>query len=97
MHNDKYIKTKIKIYNNGVYTNFQYNKIPKDSEYCTCLYVILLDSIFVNSDKEYYPAIYLEECKYTIKKKKIINTINEELALSESDDEVDIFDEYQHV
>ena len=40
VHYAKYIKTKIKIYNDRVYTNFQYNKIPKDSEYCTCLSVI---------------------------------------------------------
>ena len=89
MYNDKYIKTKIKIYNNRIYTNFQYNKIPKDNEYCACLSVILLDSIFVNSDKEYYPQILLEECKYAIKNKKIVNTINEDLELSESDDESD--------
>ena len=57
VYNDKYIKTKIKIYNNKVYTNFQHNKIPKDNEYCAYLFVILLDSIFVNSDKEYYPQI----------------------------------------
>ena len=31
MHNDKYIKIKIKICNNKVYTDFQYNKIPKDN------------------------------------------------------------------
>ena len=61
VYNDKYIKTKIKVYNNRNYTNFQYNKIPKDNEYCTCLPVILLNSIFVNSDKEYYPQIFLEE------------------------------------
>ena len=97
MYNHKYIKTKIKIYNNGVHTNFQYNKIPKDNEYCTCLSVILLDSVFVNSDKEYYPQIFLEECKYTMKKKKIINTINEELELREFDNEVDKFEEYQHI
>ena len=53
MYNDKYIKTKTKIYNDRVYTNFQINKIPKDNEYCACLSVILLDSIFVNSNKEY--------------------------------------------
>ena len=70
MYNDKYIKTKINIYNDKVYTNFQHNKIPKDNEYCACLSVILLDSIFVNSDKEYYPQIFLEECKYAIKNKK---------------------------
>ena len=43
---DLYIKTKIKVYNDKVYTNFQHNKIPKDNEYCVCLSVILLDSIF---------------------------------------------------
>ena len=86
MYNDKYIETEIKIYNNRVYTNFQYYKIPKDNEYCTFLSVILLDYNFVNLDKKYYPQIFLEECKYAIKKEKIINTINEELELSESDD-----------
>ena len=66
VYNDKYIKTKIKIYNNRVYTNFQHNKIPKDNEYCACLSVILLDSVFVNPDKEHYPQIFLEEYKYAI-------------------------------
>ena len=89
VYNDKYIKTKIKIYNNRVYKNFQHNKIPKDNECFAQLSVILLDSIFVNSDKEYYPQILLEECKYAIKNKKIVNTINEDLELSESDDESD--------
>ena len=48
----------------------KYNKIPKDNEYCTCLPVILLDSIFFNSDIEYYPQTFLEEFKYAIKDKK---------------------------
>ena len=51
VYNNKYIKTKIKIYNNRVYTNLQHNKIPKGNEYFTCLSVMLLDSIFVNSDR----------------------------------------------
>ena len=87
MYNDKYINTKIKIYNNKVYKNFQHNKIPKDNEYCTCLSVVLLDSILVNSNKEYCPQIFLEECKYAIKNTKILNTIKKDLELRESDDE----------
>ena len=55
--------------------------MPKVIERYTCLYVILLDSIFVNSDNSYYPQIFLEECKYAVKKKKIINTIIEELKI----------------
>ena len=50
--------------------------------------VILLDSIFVNSDEEYYPQK---------EKEKKMNAINEELELSESNDESDKFDEYQHI
>ena len=89
VYNDKYIKTKIKIYNDRKYTTFQYNKTTKDNEYCTYLSAILLDSIFVDSDKEHYPQIFLEECKYVIKNRKIINTVKEDLELSESDDESD--------
>ena len=33
--------------------------------------------------------MFLQECKYALKKKKIINTINEELDLDESVDEPD--------
>ena len=89
MYINKYIKTKIKIYNDKVYTNFQHNKIPKDNEYCACLSVIFLDSIFINSNKEYYPQIFLEECKYAIKDRKVVNTINKDLELSDSNDESD--------
>ena len=86
MYNDKYIKTKIKIYNDKVYTNFQHNKIPKDNEYCACLSVILLDSIFIDLEKKYYPQILLEECKCAVKNDKTVNTVNEDLELSESDE-----------
>ena len=67
VYNDKYIKTKIKIYNDRVYTNFRHKKIPKDNEYCACLSVILLGSTFVNSGKEYYTQTFLDECKYSKK------------------------------
>ena len=70
IYNDEYVKTKIKTYNDRVYANFRYNKIPKDNEHFTCLSVILSDSILVNSDKEYYPQIFREECKYVIKIEK---------------------------
>ena len=34
---------------------------------------IIINSIFVNSNKKYYPQIFLEECKYAIKDKTISN------------------------
>ena len=77
----------MKIYNAKVYKHFQHNKIWKDKEYCICLSIILLHSIFVNLNKQYYPQIFLEECKYAIKDKTIANTVNEDLKFNESDDE----------
>ena len=78
----------MKIYNNRTNTNFHGNKIPEDNEYYICLSVILLDSA-VKIDNYYYPQIFLEEPKYAVKKKKIMDTINEELNLDKSDYESD--------
>ena len=89
VYNDKHITTEINIYNDRVCPSFRYNKIPKNNEYCTYLSATLLDSILVNPDKEYYPQILLEECKYVMKNRKIINTVSEDLELTESDDESD--------
>ena len=61
--------------------------MPKGNEYCTCLSVILLDSILVNSDKECFPQIFLEECKYMMKNRELMNTINEDFVLSKSNDD----------
>ena len=44
----------------------------------------LLDSV-VEVGKKYYPEILLEECKYAVKKKNIMNAINEELNLDKYD------------
>ena len=82
------INTLIKIYNNRVYTNFQNNIIPKNNESFICLSVILLDSNFVNSDKQYYLQTFVAECKKVKKTtNKIINRINEDLEWSESNDD----------
>ena len=62
--------------------------MPEENEYYTCLYVVLLDSV-VKIDIDYYPKIFLQECKYAVKKKKIMSAINEKLDLDESDDESD--------
>ena len=85
VYNDKYIKTKISLYS----INFYDNKMLIEKKRYICLFVILLDSTFANLHKEYYSQIFLKECKYTVKNKEIMNNINEELELDESDDEYD--------
>ena len=71
MYNDKYIKTKISLYN----ANFYGNKVPKENEHYTCLSTILLDSV-INVDRKYFLQVFLKEYKYSTKKKKIVNKIN---------------------
>ena len=41
---DKYIKTKIKIYVDDMITNFHNKKMPKEKARCKCLSIIMLDS-----------------------------------------------------
>ena len=86
--NDKYIKTKIKIYPDSMVTNFHNKKIPKEKASCKCLSIIMLD-IVIKENKKYYPQTFLEECKYVQEKIKIENYI----ADSDSNEETDSNDE----
>ena len=81
---DKYIKTKIKIYAGSIITNFHNKKMPKEKAPCKCLSIIIIDSV-IRVNKKYYPQTLLEECKYMQEKIKIENYINEDLVNSESD------------
>ena len=88
---DKYIKTKIKTYEDSITTNF-YNKkgskkIPEEKIPHKCLSIIILDSVLYAYEK-YHPQIFLEECKYAQEKIKTKNYIDEELK-SESDTDTD--------
>ena len=82
--NDKYIKTKIKIYAGSIITNFHNKKMPKEKAPCKCLSIIMIDSV-IKANKKYYPQTLLEKCKYIQEKIKIENYINEDLENSESD------------
>ena len=44
----------------------------------------MLDSVF-RVNKKYYPQTLLEECKYTIKRNKMENLINDDLDPSSCD------------
>ena len=59
MYIDKYIEAKINLYS----INFYGHRMPKENELYNFLSVILLDSVFVYSDNEYYPQIFLEKLK----------------------------------
>ena len=85
---DKYIKTKIKIYAGSMITNFHNKKMPKEKAPCKCLSIIMLDSV-IKANKKYYPQTFLEECKYIQGKIKIESHIDEDLEKSDSNDETE--------
>ena len=87
-NDDKYIKTKIKIYATSIITNFHKNKIPKGKAPCKCLSIIRIDSV-IKANKKYYPQILLEECKYIQEKIKTENYIDEDLENSDSNNETE--------
>ena len=70
---DKYIKTKIKTYEDSITTNF-YNekeskKIPEEKVPCKCLSIIIIDFVLYVYEK-YHPQTFLEECKYKQQKEQ---------------------------
>ena len=61
VYNKKYIKIKIKSHNGRI-------SKPKKGSHCVCLSVIFIDSVY-KTDKNCYPQMLLEKCKYVIKEK----------------------------
>ena len=66
----KYLKTKIKSYEEKINTNFHDNKAPKEGSQYIWLSAILIYSVF-QTCKNYHLQVFLEECKYVVKEKKI--------------------------
>ena len=53
-----------------------------------CIPAIDIDSV-LKIDKRLYPQVYLEQCKYKLKKRKIVNYINDEIIDENSDSDID--------
>ena len=63
----KYLKTKVREFDGVIKTNFLSNDTPKGNMYYTCIACITNDSV-IKMDKKKHPQVYLEECKYRIRK-----------------------------
>ena len=85
VYNKNFLKTKIKSHGDEA-TDFYDKKIPKVDSNHTCLLVISSDSA-LKKDENYYPQVFLKECKYI--EKKVIRHINDNLSDFSSSDESD--------
>ena len=88
VYDEQYIKAKVRELNGEIKTNFLSDEVPKNPEHYTCIACITIDSV-MKMEKKNYPQVYLEECKYKIKKTKVTNFIKAELeSKSESESEL---------
>ena len=92
MCNEKYLRAKIKSYNRKINTNFHKNKIPKEDSKFISLSVILTNSVY-RTGKNYYPQVFIEECKYVAKGKKMPEYITDGIEISSDDSDRENSDE----
>ena len=88
---EKYIKAKIREFNGVIKTNFLGNEKPKQNVRYACIACITINSVMITKIKKNYPQVYLEQCKYNIKKINMSEFINTELELqSELESDIEL-------
>ena len=87
IRDDKYILPKLKIFKNKNITTFNNNNIfHMEKNHYICIPAIDIDSVF-KTDKKAYPQVYLEECKYKLKKRKPVSFIDSGIVDDDNDDD----------
>ena len=75
VRDDIYLVAKLKIFNKINRTTFNddnnKNNIPTERSHYICIPAIDIDSVLKTENKRAYPQVYLEQCKYKLKKRKI--------------------------
>ena len=84
VYDEKYIKTTVREVNGVIKTKFLGDEIPKENVHYACITYITTDSV-IKMEKKNYPQLYLEECKYKIKKIKMPEFINTELESQDTE------------
>ena len=87
IRNDKYILTKLKIFKKKNLTTFNNNIVPIEKNNYICIPAIDIDSV-LKIDKKAHPQAYLEECKYKLKKRKLVSFIDSEI-IDDRDSDID--------
>ena len=85
----KYLVAKLKIFDRIIRTTFNNNNsIPIEKNHYICIPAIDIDLV-LKINKRAYPQAYLEQCKYKLKKRKIVNYIDDEIIDEDSDSDID--------
>ena len=76
IYEEKYLKAKVREFDGEIKTNFLGNGMP--NMYYTCIACMAINSV-MRANKKNDPQVYLEECKYKIKKIQTPRFISTEL------------------
>ena len=78
VYGETYIKVQVREFDDKMKTNFLGDGVPKENRHYTCIACIAIDSV-IKTDKKNYPQVYLEECKYRVKKCRCLDlsTLNQ--------------------
>ena len=79
VRDNKYIVAKLKIFNKINRTTFTDNIIAYEKNHYTCIPAIDIDSVLKIDNKRAYPQAYFEQCKYKLKKRRVVNFIDDEI------------------
>ena len=93
VYDQKYLKANVREFDGVIKTNFLGNDTPKENMHYTCIDCITVDSV-MRMDKKNDPQVYLEECKYRVKKIKMSWFISAKLE-SDSDSEAESKSDFQ--
>ena len=89
IRDDKYILAKLKIFKKKNITTFNNNNnVPTEKNHYIYIPAIDIDSV-LKTDNKAYPQAYLEECKYKLKKRKLLSFIDSEIIDDDSDSDID--------
>ena len=77
IYDDQYIKTKVKTFKMAR-TLFDNDVLPEEKIEYECIPYISVDSL-LKIEKKWFPQVYLEQCKYKMKERKITSLIDYDL------------------
>ena len=78
VYDGRYIKTKIRTFDDKLYKNFHGLDMPEDDIECEYFTVSFIDSLLVY-DKKYYLQVYLDNCVYKIVNKQVTDYLDENI------------------
>ena len=79
----------MKIFNGINRTTFTDNIIPIERNNYVCIAAIDIDSVLKIDNRREYPQAYLKQYRYKLRKRKIVNFVDDEII----DDEYEVIDD----